>query len=466
MYYSRIIDKYLSQWAVDNDHKPLLLRGARQVGKSTAVRHLAEQFESFVEVNFERQPLFARVFDHDLDVNRIVSELSAIAGKSIVPGKTLLFLDEIQVCPRAVMSLRFFREDLPVLHVVAAGSLLEFALRELPTFGVGRIHSMYVYPMTFDEFLQANGETQLMAARDQATSAAPLSEPLHQRFVRLFRTFLLVGGMPEVVAKWVMTHDYIACRQVQDDIVLTYEDDFAKYAANVSPTLLRLTLRSAAVQVTNKFVHSSVGVGYSASEVRKALELLILAGVIVPVTHTSANGLPLGSEADSARRKMLLLDTGLLLRLLDMATGDVTDLTTQILTGDDGDLVNKGPLAEMFAGLEMLRYMSPNLRHDLFYWVRGARNSQAEVDYVTAYRQTVLPVEVKASTRGGMKSLWLFMREKHLTTAVRCSLENFHITGYVDHNDGDVLRQVVACPLYAISRLMPLVSLATTPMEQ
>ncbi len=456
MYYPRIIDRYMSQWATATDHKPLLLRGARQVGKSTAVRHLAEQFESFVEVNFERQPLFGRVFDEDLDVSRIVPELAAIAGQSIVPGRTLLFLDEIQACPRAIMSLRFFRDDLPSLHVVAAGSLLEFALRDLPTFGVGRIHSMFVQPMSFDEFLQANGETQLMSVRGAATATSPLSAPLHQKIIRLFRTFLLVGGMPEAVSKWIETRDYIACRQVQDDIVLTYEDDFAKYGAKVDPTLLRLTLRSAAVQVGSKFVHSRVGIGYGVAQVREALELLILAGILIPVTHTSANGVPLGSEADSAYRKMLVLDTGLLLRLLDMATANAAELTEEILTGDVTQLVNRGAIAEMVAGLELLRYMPPNLRHELFYWIRGAKNSQAELDYVAAYRQTVLPIEVKAATRGGMKSLWLFMREKHLGRAVRCSLENFHITTYIDHEDGDAARRVIVCPLYALSRLFDL----------
>jgi len=169
MYYPRLIDRYLLEWASRDDHKPLLLRGARQVGKSTAVRHLGESFEGFVEVNFERQVSCKELFKGDLDVRRIVPQLAAMVGKPIVPGKTLLFLDEIQECPEAIMSLRFFKEDLPELHVVAAGSLLEFVLEGLPTFGVGRIHSMFVYPMTFDEFLLACGEQLLLEARNAAT---------------------------------------------------------------------------------------------------------------------------------------------------------------------------------------------------------------------------------------------------------------------------------------------------------
>ena len=320
MYYSRMIDGYLLEWSQRSSHKPLLLRGARQVGKSTAVRHLSQKFKSFVEVNFERQPSYKQLFQGDIDVKRIVPQMAAIAGKPIEPGSTLLFLDEIQACPEAIMSLRFFKEDMPELHVIAAGSLLEFALEELPTFGVGRIHSMFMFPMTFDEFLLANGENLLIEARNQATSSAPLPAPLYEKLVGLLRTFMLVGGMPEAVSKWVETHDYLACQEVQDDIGVTYEDDFPTNKKRVDPMLLRLTMRSAAVQATKKFVYSQVGGSYSTSEVKKALEMLILAGILIPVTHTSANGVPLGSEADYSYRKMLLLDTG-----LDVASAEYDD---------------------------------------------------------------------------------------------------------------------------------------------
>ena len=179
MYYPRFIDSYLSEWASRKTHKPLLLRGARQVGKSTAVHHLAEGFESFVEINFEKQTSYKPLFQvKDIDVKKIVSQIAVMAGKRVELGKTLLFLDEVQACPEAIMSLWFFKEDLPELHVVAAGSLLEFALEDLPSFGVGRIHSMFMYPMTFDEFLIANGEQLLLEARNRASNAQPLPQPL------------------------------------------------------------------------------------------------------------------------------------------------------------------------------------------------------------------------------------------------------------------------------------------------
>lgn len=453
MYCKRLIDKYLLEWASRNNHKPLLLRGARQVGKSTAVQELSKKFDSFVEINFEKQPKYKALFKDDLDVKRIVPQISAMYGTSIKPGKTLLFLDEIQECPQAIMALRFFKEDMPELHVIAAGSLLEFALKQLPTFGVGRIHSMFMYPMTFDEFLDANGQQLLIEARNQASVDNPLPEPLHDKLLELLRTYMLVGGMPEAVKTWVKYHDFVRCQEVQDDIMVTYEDDFTKYKKNVDPILLRQTLRSAAVQATKKFVYSKVGSDYKTAEVKKSIELLALAGIIHPVIHTDANGLPLGSEEDKSYQKILLIDTGLMLRLLNMSLGDISELTTQILTASAADLVNKGPMAELIVGLEMLHHKSPNIRHDLYYWVRHAKNSQAEVDYISNYLQVVVPIEVKANTQGGMKSLWSFMRDKKLHFAIRCSMENFGKFDYVDNEDNAEVRHVWICPIYAISQM-------------
>lgn len=453
MYFQRLIDKYLIDWASDEDHKPMLLRGARQVGKSTAVRHLGETFGNFIEINFEQQPEYKAIFTKNLVVKRIVAEMSAMCSSPITPGKTLLFLDEIQECPEAIMSLRFFKEDMPQLHVIAAGSLLEFALDELPTFGVGRIHSVFIYPMTFDEFLIANGEELLLDMKKSASPDSPLSDPLHEKLIGLVRTYMLVGGMPEVVGKWVKTHDYLKCQEVQEDIVMGYEADFPKYRKKVDPNLLRLTMRSAAVQATKKFSYSEVGGGYRVEEVKKALGLLIQAGICIPVVRTDGNGLPLGSESDMSYRKILLLDPGLMLRLLNMASGDVSQMVSNILTDNETELVNKGPMAEMMAGLELMRYKTPNIRQELFYWVRLAKNSIAEVDYVEAYKGSVLPIEVKAGVKGGMKSLWLFMREKRLENAVRCSLVNFGRFDYVDSEANDAVRHVRIVPLYAISNL-------------
>lgn len=454
MYYERIIDRYLSEWATRPVHKPILLRGARQVGKSTAVRHLGESFKYYVEINLEKQSNYIDLFKKDLDVTRIVPQMAAMCGTPIVPNETLLFIDEIQESQEAIMALRYFKEDMPNLHVIAAGSLLEFVLDEIPTFGVGRIHSMYMFPMTFDEFLLANCEQLLLDARGQANIDAPLPTPLHEKLIGLMRTFMLVGGMPESVVKWVQTHDFLQCQEVQDDIITGYEADFPKYKKKVDPQLLIATMKSAATQATKKFVYSRVPGEYKTAEVKKALDLLIKAGILIPVTHSSGNGLPLGDESDESIRKILLLDTGLMLRLLNMTMGDTSAITAQILTATAADLVNKGPMAEMLAGLELLHYLTPNLHHDLYYWVRQAKNATAEIDYLLSRDMQVLPFEVKAGVQGGMKSLWDFMREKKLDQAVRCSLENFGKFDYIDAEAEGAVRHVEVYPLYALSQFV------------
>jgi predicted AAA+ superfamily ATPase len=454
MYYERIIDRYLSEWATRPVHKPILLRGARQVGKSTAVRHLGESFKYYVEINLEKQSNYIDLFKKDLDVTRIVPQMAAMCGTPIVPNETLLFIDEIQESQEAIMALRYFKEDMPNLHVIAAGSLLEFVLDEIPTFGVGRIHSMYMFPMTFDEFLRANGEQLLLDSRSQANMDAPLPAPLHEKLIGLMRTFMLVGGMPESVVKWVQTHDFLQCQEVQDDIITGYEADFPKYKKKVDPQLLIATMKSAATQATKKFVYSRVPGEYKTAEVKKALDLLIKAGILIPVTHSSGNGLPLGDESDESIRKVLLLDTGLMLRLLNMTMGDTSAITAQILTATAADLVNKGPMAEMLAGLELLHYLTPNLHHDLYYWVRQAKNATAEIDYLLSRNMMVLPFEVKAGVQGGMKSLWDFMREKKLDQAVRCSLENFGKFDYIDAEAEGAVRHVEVYPLYALSQFV------------
>ena len=452
MYIKRIIDQYLEEWAKRADHKPILLRGARQVGKSSSVRHLGRLFQNFVEINFEKNEIYKQVFEADLDAHRIVNQLSAVSGKKIIAGKTLLFLDEVQECPRAIMSLRFFKEDLPELHVIAAGSLLEFALRELPTFGVGRIHSLFMRPLSFDEFESAYGFDTLLKARNEASALHPLPEALYQTLLEHLRTYIMIGGMPEVVVKWIETQNYALCQEVQDDIIVSYESDFPKYKHKVDSELLRHVLHSAALQCGKKFVYSKVG-EYKTYAVKQALNLLFQAGILIPITHTSANGLPLGSEADENKRKVIFLDCGLLLRTLNMAMGDISAITVQILTANASDLANKGAIAEQVVGTELLAYKTPNLRHEIFYWTKEAKNSLAEVDYVDTFAQKVLPIEVKANVQGGMKSLWAMMREKKLNFAVRCSAENFGEITYLDKGDNDEERHVRIVPLFAISTL-------------
>ena len=451
-YFPRIIDQELLDWKDSMMRKPLLLRGARQVGKSSAVRHLGESFQYIAEVNFEKQRAVASFFKGDIDVRLIVVKLSAYLSVPIEAGHTLLFLDEIQECPEAIMALRFFKEDFPELHVVAAGSLLEFALQSLPTFGVGRIHSLFMYPLTFDEFLMANGQSGLMTLRGQADSGHPLDVIFHEKLVEWFRLYLMIGGMPEAVLAWTVTSDMNRCRQIQEDIVLAYEDDFNKYGSRINPDLLRMTMRGVCHQAGQNFVFRQVSADYRNVQMREALRLLGLAGLVTPVVATAGNGVPLDAEANEARVKCLFLDSGLLLAVLHLDGEAARELVQLIVAGTPQELVNRGGLVEMVAGLEIMRYKAPVQRPKLYYWEKREK-SIAEVDYLDNWGSKVLPIEVKSGTQGGMKSLWMFMREKHLVEAVRCSLENFGEFTYVDADDAGAVRHVRICPLYALSQL-------------
>lgn len=451
-YIERTIDKYLQEWKADADHKPLLLRGARQVGKSSAVRHLGKNFKYFAEVNFENRKSAKVFFQGDIDARAIASKLSQYIQTPIIAGETLLFLDEIQECPEAIMALRFFREDYPELHIIAAGSLLEFALAELPTYGVGRIRSMFMYPMTFDEFVVATGNRGLLEMRDSVSNRQALDVPFHDKLIDLFRIYLLVGGMPEAVAKWVQTQDFHRCHQVHQDIVLTYEDDFSKYKKRISPELLRLTLRGICHQIGSVVTYSAISRDYRSSQIKDALSLLSLAGLIYAVESTSGNGLPLDAEVNNLRSKYLVLDSGLLLTMLQLDGASTSQLIELILTGSPQDLVNKGRITEMVAGLEILRYQEPVQRPRSYFWEKTSK-SIAEVDYLLARNSKVIPVEVKSGTQGGMKSLWMLMREKHLTDAFRISFENFGKFDYVDSEDDESVRHVNIVPLYAIKSI-------------
>lgn len=368
MYYSRNIDPWLVEWKESPRRKPLLLRGARQVGKSRSIRHLGESFEHFAEVNFELQPQLRQVFEDITDIREIVSRLSTILNCTIEEGRTLLFLDEIQACPKALHSLWSFKEQMPGLHVAAAGSLLEFTLKEMPSFGVGRIRSMFMYPLSFDEFLLASGYRAWVEAKRKCDYQHPVAPELHQALVQQFRSFLIVGGMPASVAAWVESHDYRQSIEEQEDIQQTYYDDFAKYSDKIDPRLLRNTLRSVVMQTGSKFTYSRVEGGYRAEDIKQALDMLCDAGIVKIVQHSAGNGLPLGAEVNNKYRKYHYLDSGLMLRILDMELGSSGPLTEMILAGAAEDLVNKGQVTEMTAGWEIVKNMSPRTEHDLYYW--------------------------------------------------------------------------------------------------
>jgi len=433
MYLKRGFDTELLSWSKESSRKPLLLRGARQVGKSSSVRELGKHFEFFLEVNFEEQRNVHSLFEGDLSPQTLCENLSIMYNVPVKEGRTLLFFDEIQACVPAISALRFFYEKLPGLHLIAAGSLLEFVFRDLPSFGVGRIRSLFIYPFSFNEFLSACGEDLLVNAKIKASVDFPLPDVIHRKLIFYLKKFLILGGMPEVVARYNEGNNIAECQRILDDLIISLKADFAKYRKRVPMLRITEVFESAVQQVGNKFKYARVVSESNHKQIKEALDLLIMAGLIIPVTHSSANGIPLGAEADIKMRKMLIFDTGVFQRLLGLNIQEV-------LFEEGFDPVNKGNIAELFVGLEILKASSCYQQRDLFYWHRESLNSNAELDYLIQKNQVIIPVEVKSGTRGSMQSLFLFLKEKGMPFGIRFSLENF-----------SKYSQIMSYPLYSVS---------------
>ena len=436
MYLKRRIDSELLNWSRETPRKPLLLRGARQVGKSSSVRELAKQFDFFLEINFEEHRNVHRLFEGDLSPQALCENLSIMYNIPVKDGKTLIFFDEIQACVSAISSLRFFYEKLPGQHVIAAGSLLEFVLGDLPSFGVGRIRSIFLYPFSFNEFLSACGEDLLIKAKMKSSFEFPLPEPIHKKLLGYFKKFLILGGMPEVIAGYIQGTDLAECQRILDDLLISLKADFAKYRKRVPMLRISEVFESAVQQVGNKFKYARVDSESNHKQIKEALDLLMMAGLIIPVTHTSANGIPMGAEADFKMRKILVFDTGVFQRLSGLNIKNV-------LFEENFDPVNKGNIAELFVGLEILKASSCYQQQALYYWHRESLNSNAEVDYLINKDQDIIPVEVKSGTKGSMQSLFLFLKEKRRPYGIRFSWENFSSYG-----------QIRSYPIYSVSEII------------
>jgi uncharacterized protein len=413
-----------------------LLRGARQVGKSSSVKEIGKNFENFIEINFEENPQYKLIFEGALTPSIIAEQIAAIFGISIVPGKTLLFFDEIQACIPAISSLRFFYEKMPDLHVIASGSLLEFALAKVPSFGVGRIRSIFMYPFSFVEFLSANNEEKLMAILQKANPKNALPELLHIKLKAYLKKFLIIGGMPEAVSKYILTNNLLAVQLVLDDLQTSIESDFAKYKSHVSSARIKEVFNAVVLQIGKKFVYNYPNSTLTNPQVKQALDLLVMAGLIYPVTHSASNGIPLGAEVNPKYIKYLIYDIGIYQRILRLNIGE-------LLIENDFSIINKGNIAELLVGLELIKSASPYEIQPLYYWLREVKSSNAEVDFVIQQQENIIPIEVKAGTKGAMQSMHLFMKEKAAKKGIRISLENFG-----KFNNIDVF------PLYGVRQLL------------
>ena len=436
MYIERNIDKELLAWSTSSSRKPLLIRGARQVGKSTAVRHLSEQFEFFIEINFDEQSHYASLFEKNTSVDEVLEQLAVIANTEIIEGKTLLFLDEIQACLPAISLLRYFYEKKPNLHIIAAGSLLEFALSELPSFGVGRVRSMFMYPFSFTEFLGALNEKPLIKLLSQSSCNKPLNEIVHDKLKKYLKKFLIIGGMPEVVHAYVSNGNLLEVQRVLDDLIISIQADFTKYKKRIPSDRIKLVFDGVVQQVGLKYQYSDHHSVLSSVQIKQVIDLLEMAGLVHGVVHSSCNGVPLGAESNIKKRKNLVFDTGIFQRILGLDVASV-------LLKDDFEVINKGNIAELFVGLELIKLGSCYEKKSLYYWHRESKNSQAEVDYVIQKQDQIIPIEVKAGTKGAMQSMFLFIEEKKTNYGIRFSLENF--------SEYD---RVKVFPLYAVQNFL------------
>ena len=435
-YFSRIIDRELLEWSKTSNRKVLLLRGARQVGKSSAVKQLAKSFKYFVDVDLSDKKNVHTFFEQSLSPQEICEQLSLIYKTPIIPNETLLFLDEIQSCLPALSKLRYFYEQYPELHLVAAGSLLEFALEELPSFGVGRIRSLFMFPFSFDEFLFALGDNMWVDAYRNASPKKPLQEPVHHQLVNRLKTFLIVGGMPEAVAQYSKTQNLLNSQSILDDIIITLKTDFVKYKKRVPALRINEVFESVARQAEGKFIYERAAIQASNAQVKQALDLLVMSGLVYPITHSAANGIPLGAEINPKFQRFILLDTGLFQRILNL---DVA----QLIISNDFQTINKGAIAEIFVGLELIKGSSCYSPLSLYNWQREKRQGNAQVDYLIQQGEQIVPIEVKSGTQGAMQSLRLFMAEKNIAKGVRTSLENFA-----------QYENIEVYPMYAISNLI------------
>lgn len=427
----------LLNWKNKKNRKPLLVLGVRQCGKTYLIKEFGKQeFEDFAYCNFDGNKGLQSIFDYDFDINRILEELGSIVlGKKIIPGKTLLVLDEIQDCPRAIQSLKYFCENLPELHVIAAGSLLGIALKEEGiSFPVGKVERHELFPMSFEEFVIADGGEKYINGINKLPFEREISELYTVPMQKYLQNYYIVGGMPEAVQKWVDTHDYAEVEQIQDQILMDYADDFGKHANKETAIKIKLIWDAISSQIAkdnNKFVFSHVKHGARAKDLEDALEWLVNAGIVYKLNLVPTPQLPLESMKDNTYFKVYMADVGLLRR-----KSNVNYRT--ILNGDASYIQFKGAIAENYV-LSQLKC----LKVPAYFWRTQA---DAEVDFISDWEGVLFPIEVKSADNTKAKSLQLFCKRFAPKIAFRSSLKNV----------GDNMNSSThewSLPLYALFRL-------------
>ncbi|MDA3872165.1 MAG: AAA family ATPase [Candidatus Marinimicrobia bacterium] len=395
----RLFVNKLIEWKDNINRKPLMLRGARQVGKTWMVRNFGNKyFKNRTHIiDFEKHSDWHTIFDKNLDVKRIISELELVLNTSIDPERDLLFFDEIQSCPRAIMSLRYFYEELPKLHIIAAGSLLEFALKEI-SFPVGRVQFLNMYPMTFVEFLLATGKNKMAEILLENSSDFPTN--IHLMFLEELRLYFFVGGMPECVKTYKNTGKLKNVSEIQTGLIETYRADFSKYEPYADKRCINSVLTNVSQSIGKQIKYTHLTQGFTSPTNKKAFDLLNMAQIIYKISSVSPAGLPLGALASERKFKAIMVDIGLMQHLCGI------NISEEIYKTDLLNIYN-GALAEQFVGQELLA----SSRNELYYWSRDAKSSSAEVDYLIERDGKILPIEVKSGVAGKLKSLHLLLKK-------------------------------------------------------
>lgn len=440
---------YLEEWLHESRRKPLVIRGARQVGKTWAVRHLAEvSGMQLIEINFERRPEYANLFDTN-DPHIIIRKIETKLGVSIDIKKTILFLDEIQEKPELFAKLRWFYEDIPELAVITAGSLLEFFFGthklHMP---VGRVSFMYLEPLSFIEFLQAKKANKLVELIQSFTWKENIDTIFHNKLMGLFKEYLYIGGLPAAVANWTELNSLAKVKDTHLDLLNSYRADFNKYEGKSLASTLNDTLDAIPLFLGKKFVYSQVESTSTPIKIKEALNQLCQARISHKVRCSAANGVPLGGEVNHKFLKAILLDVGLCSAILDLNFNTLADI-------EEIDMINKGGIAEQVTG-QLLRTSNRfNVEPGLYYWIRHEKGSDAEIDYVIQHHHEVVPIEVKAGSTGTLKSLHLFMKQKNLSKAVRVysGLPGITDVNVKDNQGSEIKYQLRSMPFYLISEI-------------
>ncbi len=450
---NRSSDSFLKAWYRKKRRKPLVIRGARQVGKSTLVRRFARSNGLILnEINLEQHLYLDKIFQ-TLDIDIIIKELDALVGRNILAHEAVLFLDEIQATPHAIQALRYFFEIKPELPVISAGSLLEFALADHHfSIPVGRIEYYHLGPMTFSEFLAAL-DPNLVSYCTEFQIDQPMPLSAHQKLTKRQREYLFVGGMPEAVQVFIETEALGEVTAVHRSIAETYQDDFSKYASKKDLMLMQRVFRQIPRIIGQKVKYSNISKEDKSREVKAVIDLLVKARVCHQVFHSHCSGVPLMADINENVYKLLFMDVGMAAYLSGLDWIALQELDRQAL-------VNEGKLAEQFVGQHLVNPFEPPR---LNYWLRKAKSANAEVDYVTASGSQVVPIEVKAGKSGTLKSLQQFVLNKHTDLCIRFDLNPPDI-GRITHaarvSDGSVpvSYTLLSLPLYIVEELPRLVN--------